>query len=295
LYHSLVKHFDFVGIINKATYEKHKPFLYPYETIFVVGLSYPNKPYAHKKDALTASMYTYGFDYHNVIKKRLTPFLNEDTLILVDNHTIDERLCLALTGLAFLGKNNLMIHKDYGSYFFIGLLLSKQKYDEVIVDNFDSCGTCEICINACPVNALFKGYDVNKCMSAYNQSKRPLTDEEIKHNYLLLGCDICQRVCPKNKNIKESQTLEFYPKDHSYVLIDDLFHLSNKAFKEKYGQAAYLWRGKTLLLRNALTILLKTKNTAYNHLIKETIDSDGYPQWYKDDARRILKKLEELV
>lgn len=295
MYQSLNKHFDFVGVISKERYEQHKPFDYDYETVFVVGLSYPNQPYAHKKDALTASMYTYGFDYHSVIKNRLKPFLNEDTLILVDNHTIDERLCLELTGLAFLGKNNLMIHPAYGSYFFIGLLLSKQPHQEVIVANHDSCGSCEICIKACPVNALLNGYDVDKCMSAYNQSKRSLTDEEIKANYLLLGCDICQRVCPKNKDIKPSRTEEFYPQEHTYVLIDDLFHLSNKAFKAKYGQASYLWRGKTLLLRNALTILLKTKNTRYNALIQETIDNEGYPQWYKDDAKRILEQLEGML
>lgn len=292
MYQQLSEAFDFVGVISTSRYKAHKPFDYPYETIFVVGLSYPSVPLAHKKDALTASMYTYGFDYHRVIKARLSPFINENTLALVDNHTIDERLCLELTGLAFLGKNNLMIHQDYGSYFFIGLLLSKAVYKEVIVENNDSCGDCTLCIKACPVGALENGYDVHKCMSAYNQTKRPLSDEEIKHNYLLLGCDICQRVCPKNHGIKPSQTKEFYPQEHTYVLIDDLFKLSNKAFKEKYGQASYLWRGKTLLLRNALTILLKTNNKNYNDLILKTIISDDYPAWYKKDAKRILKMLE---
>lgn len=292
MYQQLSQVFDFVGVISKNRYELKKPFNYPYETIFVVGLSYPNNPLPHKKDALTASMYTYGFDYHRVIKERLSPFVNENTLALVDNHTLDERLCLELTGLAFLGKNNLMIHQDYGSYFFIGLLLSKETHKEVIVLNNDTCGDCEICIKACPVGALTNGYDVNKCMSAYNQIKEPLSDEVIKHNYLLLGCDICQRVCPKNKHIKESLTKEFYPKDHSYVLIDDLFKLSNKAFKEKYGQAAYLWRGKTLLLRNALTLLLKTNNQTYNDDIRKTINDDNYPDWYKEDAKKILTMLE---
>lgn len=292
MYQKLLTVFDFVGIISKERYAQFKPYGYDeYETIFVVGLSYPSTPLPKKKDAYVASMYTYGLNYHTVIKARANQVIKDDMLVLVDNHTLDERLALSLTGLAYLGKNDLMIHKDYGSYFFIGLILSKRKYEEVIVENNDSCLDCTICIEACPVGALLGGFDIDKCMSAYNQTKRPLKEEEISKNYLLLGCDICQRVCPKNKNIKESMTFEFYPKDHTYVLIEDLFTLSNKQFAKKYGQVSYLWRGKTLLLRNALTLLLKDKNTQYNDLIKKTIQSNEYPSWYKEDAKKILIKL----
>ena len=213
--------------------------------------------------------------------------------MLVDNHNLDEKLCLKLTGLAYLGKNNLMINKDYGTFFFIGLLLTKKKYKEVIIENNDSCGTCDICIKACPMNALLNGYDEDKCLSALNQKKEPLPTKAIEKNYLLLGCDICQLVCPKNKGIKESKIKEFMPMDHAYVLTSDLFSLSNKEFKEKYVASAYMFRGKTILLRNALTILYNTNNKKYNELIKKTIDDKKYPLWYKEDAKKIIKKLEE--
>ncbi len=297
IYQKLTNVFDFVGVINVDKYPNYKkePLLDGFLSMFVVGLSYPNIFLPQKHDKLNASMYTYGIDYHIVIKKIIDEALKgEEYQVYVDNHELNERKALELTGLAYLGKNNLMINKDFGSYFFIGLVVTKTKYDEVITKNTDSCGNCVKCIKACPVNALFDGFDITKCLSAVNQSKKPFSDEEIAKNYLLLGCDICQRVCPKNKGIVNDFHDHFKTSEETYVLIDDLFKLSNKEFMKKYGKQAYSWRGKTLLLRNALTILLKQKNTSYNEEIKKTLVDDKYPSWYKEDASKILRKLEEL-
>ncbi|MFA5560895.1 MAG: QueG-associated DUF1730 domain-containing protein [Acholeplasmataceae bacterium] len=299
VYQRLKEAFDFVGVINTERYleKRFDANLVGYKSIFVVGLSYPNVYLKHEKDRLTASMYTYGFDYHDVIKaimREAVKDLNIEYKELSDNHSINERKCLEMTGLAFHGKNNLMINKEFGSYFFIGLLLTKEGYPEVIVENTDSCGDCTICIEACPVNALIAGFNQDKCISGYNQEKRSLSDDEIVNNSLLLGCDICQRVCPYNKRINSDQVEAFKEKPTAYVIIDDLFELSNKEFMSKYGKHAYTWKGKTLLLRNALTILLKQKNTAYNDLIRNTIKDSKYPNWYKEDATRILQKLEKF-
>lgn len=297
IYDKLCKAFDFVGVINTSRYPKYQeePLLNGFFSIFVVGLSYPNISLPQKSDRLTASMYTYGIDYHLVIKKIIEEtLLAEEYVMYVDNHSLDERKALELTGLAYLGKNDLMINQDFGSYFFIGLVVTKKQYPEVIVKNNDSCGDCRVCLKACPVNALSDGFNVNKCLSAANQSKRSFTDEEIRKNYLLLGCDICQRVCPKNQGIVNNHHDLFKTNEETYVLIDDLFYLSNKEFMIKYGKQAYTWRGKTLLLRNALTILLKQRNTRYNDAIKNTLVDDRYPAWYKEDAKKILRMLEEL-
>jgi len=299
IYKKLKEAFDFVGAFDIERYEGYEKFddFKDIKTVFVVGLAYPREQLIQQKDKFVASMYTYGYDYHDVLKNLMDVTLKgEEFKGLVDNHDIDERKCLEITGLAYRGKNNLMIHKSFGSFFFIGLVLTKKRYEEIIVENNDSCGDCNICIKACPVSALSEefGYDVSKCMSAKNQSKMPLPDEVLLKNYLLLGCDICQIVCPKNRNLNVEYNEGFKVKPTAYVLIEDLFNLSNRQFKEKYGKHAYTWRGKTLLLRNALTLLLKQKNTEYNEEIRKTIIDDRYPIWYKTDASKILKKLENI-
>ena len=299
VYEKLTEAFDFVGTIDADRYQsiKFDYNLVGYESIFVVGLGYPNTYLKHEKDKLTASMYTYGYDYHDVMRSMMHEALrdlNIEYKALVDNHTINERKCLEMTGLAFHGKNNLMIHKDLGSFFFIGLVLTKEKHPEIIEENKLSCGDCTICIKACPVKALDNGFDWPTCISGYNQEKRALTDYEISKNTLLMGCDICQRVCPYNKGVNSNKVEAFREKPTSYVIIKDLFDLTNKEFMEKYGKHAYTWRGKTLLLRNALTILLRQKNVAYNDMIRETILDPKYPDWYKEDAQNILNKLEKF-
>lgn len=300
MYDKLNDAFSFVGVIDVNRYFEYKydETLEGYQSLFVVGLAYENTYLKQLETKLAASMYTYGNDYHTVLKEVMKEALveesSDDYLMLVDNHEINERKCLEMTGLAYHAKNNLMIHKDYGSYFFIGLVATKTHYPERIIENTDSCGDCDICIRACPVSALDFGFDVTKCLSAANQSKRPLTDKEIRANSLLLGCDICQRVCPKNRSIKSVVIDRFKVKDTAYVLIDDLFYLSNKQFLNKYGHHAYTWRGKTLLLRNALTILLKQKNIKYNQVIKEMIDDPKYPDWFRIDAKNIWIKLNDI-
>ena len=176
IYNKLNEAFDFVGVINKERYEQfhNHDFLDDYQSIFVVGLAYPNVFLPQKRDSLVASMYTYGYDYHDVLREIINVSLKDEKgyLALVDNHEINERKCLELTGLAYLGRNNLMINKEYGSYFFVALVLTKERHDEVIIINDDSCGDCDLCIRACPVNALTGGYNVSKCMSALNQTKK---------------------------------------------------------------------------------------------------------------------------
>lgn len=297
MYSKLKEVFDLVGVIDVSRYDNYlnHPEFNNIKSIFVVGLAYPSIVFKHKEEQYLASIYTYGLDYHKIIKDLALKVIgNEKATILVDSHQIDERKCLALTGLAYRGKNDLMINKDYGSYFFIGLVLTENLYPEVITINNDSCGDCIICLKACPMKALENGFQIDKCLSSLNQIKKPLSAKAIKKNYLLMGCDICQLVCPKNKNLKEITHNYTKTLPTAYIEVADLFNLTNQQFNHKYNNHAYLWRGKTILLRNALTLLLKYKNTSYNNKIKETILNSDYPDWYKKDALIILEKLKSL-
>jgi len=301
--HNLFKNnFDVVGVIKTSDYNKIAKTLNKnisnlgYPTMVVLGFAYPKRLLKHSKTHLVPSFYTFGKDYHLVMKekiKKVCDALPFEYDYGVDNHPLDERLAGQVSGIGFLGKNQLMINKDYGSYMFLGMvLLDTEIQQEIKYTLDDDCGDCRKCIEACPTNALTeKGYIQNKCISNYNQTKKVLSKYEIEKNYSLFGCDICQLVCPKNINKGQTIHPEFDLSGKEMVSIDDLFKLSQKEFKEKYKDMAYLWRGKTILMRNALTLLYNHINTNYNDLIKASIDQFQMP-WYQDTAKFVLKKLE---
>jgi len=294
--------FDVVGIIKTKKYldaakqmNKDVPSV-SYQTMVVLGLAYPMRHLKHTKTHLIPSFYTFGMNYHTVLKNRIESVMGDfpySYQLGVDNHPHNERLAATLAGVGYFGKNQLIINKDYGTYMFLGIVfIDFDLQDEVILEIDDDCGTCRKCVDACPVNALFDdgSYDVNRCMSHYNQAKKVLTDEEIEANYSLFGCDICQMVCPKNikKGIKMHHEFELTGKEA--VSIVDLFTDSEKQFKIKYDDMSYLWKGKTLLMRNALLVMLKQKNILYNDLIEKSIEKHETP-WYKETASHILEKL----
>ncbi|MDA3932441.1 MAG: hypothetical protein PF513_06870 [Tenericutes bacterium] len=298
------KEFDVVGIIKTTEYNKVAKTLNrnkanaKYPTMAVLGFAYPKRIMKHTDTHLVPSFYTFGKDYHLVMKEKIQKIC--DTLKIkydygVDNHSLDERLAAKLSGIGFLGKNQLIINKDYGSYMFLGMVLLDTQIDnEIKYQIDDNCGVCRKCIEACPTNALIEnGYVQEKCISHFNQTKKTLTKDEIKANYLLFGCDICQLVCPKN--IRKGKTIhpEFELSDKEMVSIVDLFNMSQKEFNLKYSDMAYLWKGKTLLMRNTLTLLYNHNNTNFNELIKDSIDKYTMP-WYKETAQFVLKKLNSM-
>ena len=298
-----LKHVDVVGIIKTEKYifeakKMHKDVPdETYPTMVVLGLSYPMRMLKHTNTHLVPSFYTFGSDYHMVLKKRIEKAMEDIPYPYhygVDNHPHHERLAAVLSGLGYFGKNQLIINSHFGTYLFLGLVfIDCELQDEVVLEINDDCGTCQQCIKACPTQALHEdGYDMQKCISFFNQEKKILSDQEIHANYALFGCDICQMVCPKNIHIKKSQHQEFELSGKEFVSISDLFTLSEKAFRKIYGDMSYMWKGKTILMRNALTLLLKQNNLAYNHLIEKSLENHHVP-WYKETAIKILNQLKQ--
>ena len=295
--------FDVCGIIHTKRYleeakkmGKDVPHV-DYQTMVVLGLAYPMRFFKHTNTHLIPSFYTFGSDYHQVLKKRIEDVMKDLPYpyeLGVDNHPHNERLAATLAGIGFFGKNQLIINKDLGTYMFLGLVfIDLTLENEFILEVADDCGTCRKCIDACPPGALFEGgFDVKKCMSHYNQTKKVLSDDEIDLNYSLFGCDICQMVCPKNIKKGTQVHPEFELSGKEMVSIVDLFTNSEKEFKNKYSDMSFLWKGKTILMRNALTILHKQNNSNYNDLIELSILKHQMP-WYQETAIKILDKLKQ--
>jgi epoxyqueuosine reductase len=293
--------FDVVGVISSAHYAseavkrgKNVPDP-PYPTLVVVGLAYPRRSIRQTEDHLVPSFYTFGSDYHVVLKNRIRSVMDPSGLAYeagVDNHPHDERLAAVLAGLGGMGKNQLVINDVHGSYVFLGLVFIDLVLDrEHVLEVTGDCGDCTRCIDACPTSALSdEGFLIDRCLSATNQLKRPVTDLEMDVNHALFGCDICQMVCPRNVGIVKKTHPEFELSGKEQIAVDDLFTLSNNAFKARYAGMSYMWKGKTVLMRNAVMLIARHGYSKHIPLIEASM-TDDRPAWYLDTARRVIERL----
>ena len=208
------------------------------------------------------SRYCYGMDYHLVIKEKLNEICEEiknvdekfDYRVFADNGPLVDRYLAYLAGIGYYGINNNLITDKYGSYVFIGYIVNN--YDlEVDNPTNKTCIKCNKCVKYCPGNALEGNYKMNpkKCLSYITQKKEELTLEEkdkMKKNKLIFGCDICQIVCPHNKDICESNIEEFTTDLISNLDEEEISSISNKEFKRRYKNRAFSWRGRNIIKRN---------------------------------------------
>ena len=216
--------------------------------------------YVEHKDPSNLSRYTWAKDYHLVINEYLKKLIeklqimNTDAQFSIhcDTSPLADRYMAYLAGLGFYGKNNCFISPKWGSYVVIGTILTTLEL-EPNTPLTQSCMGCNRCITACLGQCL--GHDEFKfdtCKSYLTQKKGELTSEEehiIAKTPLVFGCDVCQEVCPHNKDIPTTPIPEFQSVE-PYIDIDELDSLTNKEFKAKYGHRAFSWRGKKILIRN---------------------------------------------
>lgn len=219
-------------------------------------------PYASSQLKGNFSKYAMVPDYHTVLGKILenhADFLTRETggefVPFVDNSPLPEVSLAARAGLGFLGHHRLLIDPDYGSYLFLGTIVTNLpfKSTETEVKPCIGCGKCE---RACPGHALSDNkFQKEDCFSEITQNKRPpspLQEKKMKHHRLVWGCDICQDVCPMNQNKKETT--------NPFFLDDIITTLTEETVTTTYQERAFGFRGPAVLLRN-LKLLGKNQDT----------------------------------
>ncbi|MBQ6884190.1 MAG: DUF1730 domain-containing protein [Clostridia bacterium] len=151
-----------------------------------------------------------------------------------DNSPIPEVYAAAVAGLGIKGDNGLLITKEYGSFVFLGEIVTDLHIE--CENNYNECSHCGKCKVVCPVSL-----DKTKCLSNLSQKKK-LDDSELKilkQNNILWGCDTCQNVCPLNQNIKSTHIKEFIDGYRDEYIIG-----------EDTTNRAYTWRGENVIKRN---------------------------------------------
>jgi epoxyqueuosine reductase len=258
------------------------------------------------------SRYAWGDDYHEVIKAKLDALLVEmrreftepfEARAYVDTGPIIERVAAKYAGLGWLAKNTCLINQQLGSWLFLGVIITTLALEPTLAAGTapapDLCGSCTRCLDACPTQAFPEPYvlDARRCVSYLTIELRGAIPEELRAGIgnAVIGCDICQDVCPWNRKAPVTGLMEFQPRqitaqafgqdegdarEDSLVApeLNCLVSLTQEEFSAIFRKSAVKrakWRG---LVRNACVALGNSSLTR---------DSDEYS--------RVVQLLKELA
>ncbi|WP_419555133.1 tRNA epoxyqueuosine(34) reductase QueG [Pseudoalteromonas luteoviolacea] len=199
------------------------------KSIVSVKMNYlpPDASFARAlKNSTTAyiSRYALGRDYHKVLRNRLKKLgqrIEQEVgqygfRPFVDSAPVLERQIAEKAGLGWRGKNSLLIHKQAGSWFFLGELFVDLPLpaDDKKVE--EGCGKCNACISLCPTGAIVEPYvvDARRCISYLTIELQGAIPEEFRPllGNRIYGCDDCQLVCPWNRFGQLTEEADFHPR-----------------------------------------------------------------------------------
>jgi epoxyqueuosine reductase len=253
--------------------DKRRDSRLPYEgarSAIVVALDYggagPAGPVAR---------YARGDDYHDVLDTKLRELhawireeLGHDVRgrAYVDTGPLLERDLARRAGLGWFGKNTNLIHRQLGSFFFLGALLLELDLVPDAPFESDHCGTCTRCIDACPTGAIVEPrvLDATRCISYLTIEAKGEIPLEFREQIgeLIYGCDICQDVCPWNE--KFARTLpegspfaarEFIAGKSARELAKEILALSDEEFRAAFKNSPMKRAKLQGLKRNAAAVL----------------------------------------
>jgi len=235
-------------------------------SVVVVALNYYT-PRQHQQTPGTGkvSRYAWGDDYHDVVKEKLAFLLSwireqdpqAEGKICVDIQPTMDKAWAVRAGLGWLGKHSNVITQEFGSWVFLGELLLNLDLDHDTERIEDHCGTCTLCIDACPTSAIAEPYvvDSNKCISyATIELRTPELPLEIQENLTgwLYGCDICQDVCPWNRFEGATDEARFAPREGNVnAELADILELTPETYAARFRGSAMKRAKLSGLQRNA--------------------------------------------
>ena len=232
---------------------------------------------------------SWGRDYHLILRERLNELIDfmqreidpsANFKPMVDTGELIDVAVAARAGIGFIGKNGLLITKEFGSYVYLGEIITDIAFEPDELVDYD-CGDCSRCITGCPTQALLGNGKINaqRCLSYQTQTKDYMPEEyRKKMGRVIYGCDICQIVCPYNQGVDNHLHWEMEP-DYNKVRpeLESMLSLSNKEFKNQFGDMAGSWRGKKPLQRNSIIALANYRDRTSVPTLLKLIDTDPRP------------------
>ena len=264
------------------------------QSIIVVGLDYwhprPEKPNGlHGK----VSCYAWGRDYHKIITKKLQQLAQSlrecdqglEAYWTVDSRPVIERGWAEQTGLGFLGKNTMIISPGESSFFFLGTLIVNRDLEPDRAISLNHCGKCTRCLDRCPTNAFVAPFqmDARQCISYLTIEYDGIIEPKLATQMQdwILGCDVCQDVCPHNHRKWLSKHAELAPRqDHAWVDLQWLLESSETKILDHFAGSPIRRAGIQKLRRNAVIAWLNQEGEIpqrwIDYLPKESL---AFRQW----------------
>ena len=219
------------------------------------------------------SRYAWGDDYHNVLGEKLEALIRRlhgefaeafEARAYVDTGPIVERVAAKYAGLGWLAKNTCLINEELGSWLFLGVIVTTLDLAASLgvaeTPPPDLCGNCSLCVDACPTSAIIEPYvlDARRCISYLTIELRGPIPPDLRApmGRHVFGCDICQDVCPWNRDAPVTALPNFQPRrseERSLFLpdLEWLISITEEEFRAVFRGSPLKrakWRG---LLRNA--------------------------------------------
>lgn len=236
------------------------------QSVIAVALNYytPHQR-PEGKDYAKISRYGWGRDYHKVMSQHLKAMAlwleaQEETIVAryySDTGPVSDKAWAQRAGLGWIAKNGNLITRQYGSWVFLGEILTNLCLDPDRPHG-QHCGTCSRCIAACPTQAIAKPFvvDANRCIAYHTIENRQETLPPAIANNLggwVAGCDICQDVCPWNQRFAQETTLpDFHPYPENLApKLRELAEISEPEWQKRFPASALRRIKPAMLRRNA--------------------------------------------
>jgi epoxyqueuosine reductase len=219
-------------------------------------------------------------DAYAVLRERLEELgqrLGAQYRVLVDANQHVDREAAARSGVGFYGKNTMLITRRFGSWIVLGTLVTTAEVERNPALGLD-CGSCTLCIEACPTGALDEPgvLDATRCLSYWSQAPASIPDEfRADIGPQVYGCDICQDVCPWNRGIEKRRAERPLPADaEPHVDLADWLAVDAATLSRRYDRLYVPKNDGRYLKRNALVALGNTGTPADIELAEPFLEGD---------------------
>ena len=197
--------------------------------------------------------------------------------VLVDANQHVDREAAVRAGIGFYGKNTMLITRRFGSWVVLGTLVSDRELESTPPLSLD-CGSCTLCIDACPTDALDEPgvLDATRCLSYWTQSSSPFPEDYREAlGDQVYGCDICQDVCPWNRGIEKRRAGDQPPEGaEPHVSLVDWLEASDEELARRYDRLFVPRNDPRYLRRNALVALGNVGGPSARRLAKRYAEGD---------------------